>query len=257
MIDPRAIVDPAARVAPGVKIGPWAMIGANVEIGEGTEIGAHVVVKGPTRIGRDNRLFPFSSIGDDPQDKKYRGEPDSRLEIGDRNIVREYCTINRGTAHGGGVTRIGDDNWILAYVHIAHDCQVGSHTVFANNATIAGHVTVQDFAILGGFAGVHQFCRVGAYAFCAIASVVVKDVPPFVTVSGNTAKARGLNREGLKRNGYAPETIEILRRAYRILCRMNLTLGEAMKQLRELAETSGDVARMVEFIDQSERGLIR
>jgi UDP-N-acetylglucosamine acyltransferase len=257
LIDPRAIVDPAARLAPGVSIGPWTVIGADVEIGEGTSVGAHVVVKGPTRIGRDNRIFPFSTIGEDPQDKKYGGEAESRLEIGDRNVIREYCTLNRGTAQGGGVTSIGDDNWILAYVHIAHDCKVGSHTVFANNATLAGHVSVQDYAILGGFAGVHQFCRIGAYAFCAIAAVVVRDVPPYVTVAGNTAKARGLNREGLKRHGFTPDTIEHLRRAYRVLCRMNLTLGEAMKQLADLATLSAEVARMVRFIEESNRGIIR
>lgn len=257
MIDATALVHPTARLGDQVSIGPWTVIGADVEIGNGTSIGPHVVVRGPTRIGEHNRIFQFCSIGDEPQDKKYGGEPETRLEIGSGNTIREYVSINRGTRQGGGVTRLGDDNWIMAYVHIAHDCIVGNHIVFANNATLAGHVTVDDYAILGGFTGVHQFCRIGAYAFCAIASVVVKDVPPFVTVAGNTARARGLNREGLRRNGFPTETVESLRRAYRVLCRQNLTLAEAVRQLEELVPDCPEVVRLVDFIRGSERGVVR
>jgi UDP-N-acetylglucosamine acyltransferase len=257
MIDPRADVHPDAVLAADVRVGPWSVIGPEVEVGAGTVIGPHVVIKGPSRLGRDNQIHPFASIGGDPQDKKYQGSGESRLELGDRNVIREYTTINRGTDAGGGVTRLGDDNWILAYVHIAHDCQVGSHTVFANNATLAGHVTVEDYAILGGFAGVRQFCRVGAYAFCAIASVVLKDVPPFFTVAGNAARARGLNREGLRRHQFPAEALERLRKAYRVLCRMNLTLAEALSQLRLLGAESPEVERLRLFVESSERGVIR
>lgn len=257
MIDPNAQVHPGARLAEGVRVGPWSLVGEGVEVGEGTHIGAHVVLEGPMRIGRGNRIFPFCSLGQEPQDKKYAGEPETRLEIGDGNTLREFVTINRGTRQGGGVTRLGDQNWVMAYVHIAHDCQVGSHTVFANHATLAGHVSVGDHAILGGFTGVHQFCRVGAHAFCAISSVVVKDVLPYVIVAGNTARARGLNREGLKRHGFDNETVEHLRRAYRVLCRQNLSLGEALSQLRAMAAGSPEVSRLVEFIEASERGIAR
>jgi len=257
VIDPRADVSPHAVLGEDVHIGPWSVIGPGVTIGNRTRIDAHVVIHGPTTLGKDNHIHAFACIGGDPQDKKYRGEDDSRLVVGSRNVIREYTTINRGTSSGGGVTQLGDDNWILAYVHIAHDCRVGNHTVFANNATLAGHVTVEDHAILGGFAGVHQFCRVGAYAFCAIASVVVKDVPPFFTVAGNTARARGLNREGLRRHHFPPETLERLRRAYRVLSRMNLTLPEALSQLAALAEGSPEVERLRAFVAASERGVIR
>jgi len=257
VIDPRAEVSPQAQLGEGVHIGPWSVIGPGVSIGARSRIDAHVVVRGPTWLGEDNHIHPFACIGGDPQDKKHRGEGESRLELGARNVIREYTTINRGSAAGGGVTRIGDDNWILAYVHIAHDCQVGSHTVFANNATIAGHVTVEDHAILGGFAGVHQFCRIGAYAFCAIAAVVVKDVPPFFTVAGNTARARGLNREGLRRHPFSAQTLEQLRRAYRVLCRMNLSLPEALLELAPLAAASPEVARIRDFVATSVRGVVR
>jgi UDP-N-acetylglucosamine acyltransferase len=257
-IDPHAIIHPSAVLGAGVSVGPWSVIGADVEIGAGTWVGPHVVIGGPTRIGRDNKLFQFSSIGGDPQDKKYQGDREhSRLEIGDRNTIREYCTINRGTVQGGGVTRIGDDNWIMAYVHVAHDCVVGNHTVFANNASLAGHVVVEDYAILGGFSLVHQFCRIGAHSFAAIASVIVKDVPPYMMVSEETARAHGLNREGLKRSGFSTETINLLRRAYRILFRQNLTVGESLERLEELAPESPEVARLVEFVRTCKRGLIR
>ena len=259
MIDPRAIVHPHARIGEGVTIGPWSIIGPHVEIGESTWIGPHVVIQGPTRIGRDNRIFQFSSIGDDPQDKKYGGEREETfLEIGDRNTIREYCTLNRGTVQGGAVTRIGNDNWIMAYVHIAHDCLVGDYTVFANNASLAGHVRVEDHAILGGFTLVHQFCRIGAYSLAAIATVIVKDVPPFVMVSQQPARAYGLNREGLKRHGFSQETINLLRRAYRILYRQNLTVAEAIEQMKELAPDSTEVARLIDFVsNKSTRGIVR
>ncbi len=258
MIDPRAIVDPGARLGPEVEIGPYSIIGPDVEIEAGTRVGPHVVIKGPTRIGRDNRIFQFCSLGDDPQDKKYRGErSETRLEIGDRNTIREYCTMNRGTVQGGGVTRIGHDNWIMAYVHIAHDCIIGDHTVFANSSSLAGHVIVEDYAILGGFALVHQFCRVGAYSFSAFSSTIVKDVPPYVMVSRKPARVYGLNREGLKRNGFSQDQINLLRRAYRILYRENLTVTESLERLKALAPESSELKRLVDFVEQCTRGIIR
>ncbi len=258
VIDGRAIIDPGARIAADVHIGPYAVIGADVEIGEGTRIGPHVVLNGPTRIGRDNHIHPFCSLGGDPQDKKYRGErAETRLEIGDRNTIREYCTMNRGTVQGGGVTRIGDDNWIMAYVHIAHDCIVGSHTVFANGASLAGHVVVEDHAILGGFTLVHQFCRIGAHSFSAFSSTIAKDLPPYVMVSRESARAHGLNREGLKRHGYSQKTIGLLRRAYRILYRENLTVAESLARLRDMIEECPEVERLVDFVSRSTRGIIR
>lgn len=257
MIHPTCIVHPDARVDAGASIGPFCIIGAGVEIGRGTELRSHVVVNGPTRIGTDNRIYQFCSIGDDPQDKKFRGEADSRLEIGSGNVIREYCSINRGTGAGGGVTRLGNDNWVMAYVHIAHDCDVGNGTVLANNATLAGHVTIEDHVILGGFTGVHQFCRMGAHSFAGIASVIVKDVPPYVLVSGNTARPNGLNREGLRRHEFPAEEIEALRRAYRILYREGRLLQEAVQRLQELAATSRHVARLVQFIEGSSRGIAR
>lgn len=257
MIDPKAIVHSRARVGKDVEIGPYSVIGADVEIGAGCRIGSHVVIKGPTRIGEKNRIFHFSSIGEDPQDKKYRGEAESFLEIGDNNTIREYCSINRGTGDGGGATRIGDDNWIMAYVHIAHDCLIGSHTVFANNATLAGHVVIDDYAILGGFTGVHQFCRVGSYSFSAISSVIVKDVPPYLMVSGNTAKPNGLNREGLKRHGYSQETINTLKKAYKIIYREGLLLKDALQELEPLIKEDEAVAVFTDFIKSSTRGIVR
>ncbi len=257
MIDASARIDPRARLGPDVDVGPGCIIGAGVEIGAGTRLGPCVVVQGPTRIGRGNRIHPFCVIGGDPQDKKYRDERDTRLEIGDGNTIREHCTINRGTVQGGGVTRIGDHNWIMANVHIAHDCQVGSHAVFANNTALAGHVTIEDYVILGGFTGVHQFCRVGAYSFAAIDSVIVKDVPPYLMVAGNTAQTRGLNREGLKRHGFSAETIQTLRQAYKILYRQHLPLSEAVAQLKTLNGGCAEVARLVDFVSQSTRGIVR
>ena len=256
MIHPTASIDPSARLDDGVVVGPWSVIGAEVEIGAGTRIDSHVVVTGPTRIGRDNRFHPFSSIGGDPQDKKFAGET-SLLEIGDGNVVREYCTLNRGTGHGGGVTRIGDGNWIMAYCHVAHDCMVGSSVVMANGSTLAGHVSVGDHVTLGAFTVVHQFCKVGAHAFTAMGTVVLKDVPPFVTVSGNSAAAHGLNTEGLRRRGFSPEAIRALRRAYKVLYRQALTVEQAVAQLVENEKDSPEVMAMVEFVRAATRGIVR
>lgn len=256
MIDPRAVIDPTAKIAPNVHIGPFTVIGAGVEIGEGCWIGPHVVIDGVTRVGRDNKIFQFASIGGDPQDKKYDGE-ETVLEIGDRNVIREYCTINRGTVQGGGLTRIGSDNWIMAYVHIAHDCLIGNHTIFVNNASLAGHVLIDDYVILGGFTLVHQFCGIGAYAFTSKASGVIKDVPPYIRVSGHTAKPYGLNTEGLKRQGFPPEIMLYLRRAYKIVYRSNLTLDKALPKVRELARECHEVVRFADFIEKSERGIVR
>ncbi len=256
MIDARAIVDPAAELAEDVEVGPYAVIGAGVRIDAGCRIGPHAVIEGPTRIGRDNRIFQFASVGTAPQDKKYGGEP-TELVIGDGNTIREFVTINRGTVQDEGVTRIGDDNWIMAYVHIAHDCQVGSHTIFANNASLAGHVRVEDYAILGGFTLVHQFCAIGAHAFTAFGTGVAKDIPPFVMVSGSPAHPHGLNTEGLRRRGFTSEAIQELKRAYKTLYRSGLTLEEAIGRLREQAERVPEVATMVAFLEKRTRGIVR
>ena len=256
MIHPTAAVHPGAKLAPGTAVGPYSVIGEHVEIGEGTSIGAHVVIDGRTRIGAGNRIFPFSALGGPPQDKKYAGEP-TRLEIGDRNTVREFCTFNCGTVQDAGVTRIGDDNWIMAYVHIAHDCVVGNNTIFANNAALAGHVRVGDYAILGGFTTAHQFVSIGAHSMTAIATVLLLDLPPYVTAAGNTAKPFGINSEGLKRRGFSPESIARVKSAYRTLYRANLSLEEARKELQRMAEASSEIAPLVEFLAGSRRGIIR
>ncbi len=232
------------------------MIGPGVVIGHGTWIGPHVVINGPTRIGKENRIHQFASIGDAPQDKKYSGEP-TWLEMGDRNVIREYVTINRGTLQHGGVTRLGDGNWIMAYAHIAHDCQVGNQTVFANGASLAGHVSVGDFAILGGFTLVHQFCAIGTHAFCAFGSVINKDVPPFVTVTGNPARSSGLNAEGLRRHGFPEATRKALRQAYRTLYRSNLSLQEALQRLHDQSREDQAVAVMGAFVERAKRGIVR
>ncbi len=255
-IDPRAVIDPSASLAQGVSIGAYSIIGPEVEIGAGTTIGSHVVVKGPTSIGKENRLYSFSSIGDDPQDKKYAGE-ETRLEIGDRNVIREYCTINRGTIQGGGITHIGDDNWIMAYVHIAHDCLIGNNTVFANNASLAGHVKVDDFAVLGGFTLVHQFCSIGAHSFSGMGSTLSKDLPPYVMASGNPAIPRGLNSEGLKRRGFSAETIQVLRRAYKIVFRSGLSLEQAIAELEALEQEHQEITVLVDFLKHSQRSILR
>lgn len=256
MIDSRAAVDPAAELAEDVSVGPFAVVGGQVRIGAGTEVGAHAVIQGPTRIGRDNRIHAFASVGTDPQDKKYAGE-NSRLEIGDGNTIREFVTINRGTAGGGGVTRIGDDNWIMAYVHIAHDCLIGSHTVFANNATLAGHVTVLDHAILGGFTLVHQFCRLGAHCFTAMGSAINRDVPPFVMVAGHMATPRGINTEGLRRRGFGSERLAAIRRAYKTLYRSGLRLEQARERLRDEGRDNPDINELASFIMDSQRSIVR
>lgn len=256
MIHPSACVDPDARIGDDVHIGPFCVIGAGVEIGSGTRIGPHVVIDGPTRIGRDNRIHAFAALGGDPQDKKYRGEA-SRLEIGDRNNIREFVTFNRGTDDDRGVTRIGNDNWLMAYVHIAHDCTVGDHTVFANAASLAGHSVVGDWVTLGGFTLVHQFCQIGAHAFTAMGSVVNRDVPPYVSVAGAFARPRGINSEGLRRRGFDGKRIAQIKRAYRILYRSGLSLAEARSALASEATQHADIAALVAFIDCSRRALVR
>ncbi len=256
LIASSAIVHPSARLAAGVSVGPFSVIGENVEIGEGTWVGPHVVINGPTRIGRDNKIYQFSSIGDAPQDKKYHGE-ETWLEIGDRNLIRESCTINRGTVQGGGVTRIGDDNWIMAYVHIAHDCVLGNNIIMSNNASLAGHVTIEDYVILGGFTLVHQFCFLGAHCFTAFNTGISKDVPPFLMVSGYRGAPHGLNTEGLKRRGFSAEIISELRRAYKILYRSNLTVEQALEQLGDLAASHAEIKLLADFVQRSSRGIIR
>ncbi len=256
MIDSRAIIDPSARIASGVSIGPFSIIGPDVEIGEDTWVGPHVVINGPTKIGRENKIFQFSSLGEEPQDKKYQGEA-TTLEIGDRNVIREYCTFSRGTAQDIGATRLGNDNWIMAYVHIAHDCQVGNNTIFANNATLAGHVNIEDFVILGGFTLVHQFCTLGVHSFTAMGSAISKDVPPYVLVSGHMAKPYGLNTEGLKRREFSIDEINALKKAYKILYRSNLAFEKAITQIDELADQFDVVKVMGDFLKKSERGVVR
>ncbi len=257
MIDPGAIIHADACIGTNVSVGPYSVIGAGVEIASGCRIGPHAVIKGPTKIGKNNKIFQFCSIGDDPQDKKYEGESDSVLEIGDNNVIREFCSINRGTGHGGGCTRLGNNNWIMAYVHIAHDCLIGNHCTFANNTTLAGHVSIDDYVILGGFTGVHQFCRIGKNSFSAIASVIVKDVPPYLMMSGNTAKPTGLNKEGLKRNGFPSATIDQLKKAYKVIYREGLLLKDALEKIAALESDCPEVEEFVRFIKSSERGIAR
>jgi UDP-N-acetylglucosamine acyltransferase len=256
LIDSRAFIHPKAELASDVEVGPFTVIGSDVIIDAGSWIGPHVVVNGPTRIGRQNKIFQFASVGEIPQDKKYGGEP-TLLEIGDRNVIREFCTLNRGTAQGGGATRIGSDNWIMAYVHIAHDCQIGNHTIFANNASLAGHVTIEDYVILGGFSQVHQFCSLGAHCFTAFGSGIAKDIPPYVMVSGHPAAPHGLNVEGLRRRGFNSDTLTRLRRAYKTIYRANLTLKEAIAQLKEQVQECPELGLMVDFLEKSTRGIVR
>ncbi len=256
MIDPHAIVDPGAQIADDVEIGPFSIIGPDVVIGPGCRIGPHVVIKGPTRIGRDNRIFQFASIGEVSQDKKYKGER-TMLEIGDRNVIREYVTMHLGTVQGGGVTRIGNDNLFMVGVHVAHDCLIGNQAIFANHASLAGHVLVDDFVILGGYTLIHQFCAIGMHSFSSAASVIIRDVPPFVLVSGHMAKPYGLNTEGLRRRGFSVETQRMLRHAYKILYRSNLPLEQAVRELRMLASECPEVGMIADFIDRSQRGIVR
>ena len=256
------MVHATAQIAEGVKlgadvaIGAYSVIAADVEIGDGTVLGPHVVVNGPTRIGRGNHIHAFASIGGDPQDKKFEGER-SELIIGDRNRIREFVTINRGTGQGGGATRIGNDNWIMAYVHIAHDCQVGNHTVFSNNATLAGHVVIGNHVILSGFSGVHQFCRIGEHAFIGMGCLVNGDVPPFVIMANEYGRPRGINTEGLKRRGFSPERIAGIRRAYKVLYMSGLQLSEAREELARIAAEAPDVATMIEFLERAQRPIVR
>lgn len=256
MIHSTAIIDSTAEIGSNVEIGPYTVIGKHVEIEEGCKIGPHVVIDGPTKIGRDTHIFQFASVGDIPQDKKYAGE-DTRLEIGERNVIREGCTINRGTTQDRTVTKIGDDNWIMAYVHIAHDCDVGNNIILANNVALAGHVTVGDHAILGGFTLVHQFCHMGEHCFTAMGSAISKDLPPFVMASGNLAKPHGLNSEGLKRRGFTTEDLKDLKQAYKIIYRSGNTLEEAKMELEPLAKTSSHVTLMLQFLQKVTRGIVR
>ncbi|RYF08123.1 MAG: acyl-ACP--UDP-N-acetylglucosamine O-acyltransferase [Comamonadaceae bacterium] len=255
-----AVVDPAARIDESVSIGPYAVIGPGVSLGAGTTVGAHCVIEGRTTIGRDNRIFQFASLGAAPQDKKYAGEP-TQLVIGDRNTIREFCTFNTGTSQDRGVTTIGDDNWIMAYVHIAHDCVVGNHTVLANNATLAGHVTVGHHAIIGGLTGLHQFTKVGAHVMAGFASHISQDVPPFMMVDGNPLAVRGFNLEGLRRRGFSAQRIAAIKQAHRLLYRQGLTLEAACNALAELPhtypESAADMALLQDFIASSTRGIAR
>lgn len=254
VIDKTAIIDPSAKIADNVSIGPYSVIGPDVEIGEGTWIGPHVVIQGPTKIGRDNKIFQFSSIGADPQDLKFHGEQ-TFLEIGDRNTIREFCTLHRGTVQDKSLTKVGNDNLFMAYVHIAHDCIVGNHTIFANNASLAGHVKIDDYVTLGGFSGVFQFCHVGAHSFVSTNSVVIKDVPPYVKVSGYYAKPFGLNTVGLQRRGFSDEIILQLRRAYKIIYRNGLTVANAIEELQKIA--TPEVTQLIQFISASNAGIVR
>ena len=255
-----ALVDARAELADNVSVGPYAVIGAHVRIGEGSNIGAHCVVEGHTTIGRDNRIFPFASIGGPPQDKKYAGEP-TRLVIGDGNTIREFVTINTGTVQDGGLTSLGDDNWIMAYVHIAHDCHVGSHTIIANATQLGGHVHLGDWAFLGGLSGVHQFVRVGAHAMTGFQTRLSQDLPPYVTAAGNPAAATGINAEGLRRRGFSPERIAQVRQMHKLLYRQGLTLAAgiaAIEGLRgQLEGSEADIALMLDFLAQAERGIVR
>jgi UDP-N-acetylglucosamine acyltransferase len=259
-IHPTAVVDPAAELADTVSIGPYAVIGAGVRIGEGTTVGAHTTIEGPTTIGRDNRIFQFASLGAAPQDMKYRGEP-TELVIGDRNTIREFCTFNRGTSQDVGVTRVGDDNWIMAYVHLAHDVQVGDHTVLANNATMAGHVHIGDWCVIGGLSGIHQFTKVGAHAMVGFQSHVSQDIPPYMTVSGNPLGVHGFNAEGLRRRGFSTERIAQVKQMHRLLYRKGLTLEQAKAEIAALkgqvAEGDADVALLLDFLAASTRGIAR
>jgi len=256
VIHPTAIIHPGARLAGDIEVGAYTVIGEHVEIGAGCRIGPHAVIRGHTRIGRNNHIFQFVSLGEAPQDKKYAGEP-TRLEIGEGNTIREFCTFNCGTVQDAGVTRLGNDNWVMAYVHLAHDCRIGDHTIFANNSQLAGHVHVDDYAILGGFTAVHQYCHVGAHSITAIGTIVLQDIPPFVTASGNTAKPYGINAEGLKRRGFAADTITRIKRAYKTLYKSGQTLEEAKREIAKQLHACPELHLLLDFLDQSTRGIIR
>ncbi len=255
-IHPTAVVHAGAKLGSGVTIGAYSIIGEHVEIGDSTSVGPHVVIEGHTRIGSDNKFFQFSSIGAAPQDKKYAGEP-TRLEIGNRNVIREFCTFNRGTTQDGGVTRVGDDNWIMAYVHVAHDCMIGNKTIFANNAQLAGHVHVGDWAILGGFTVVHQFVRIGAHSMTAMGTILLQDLPPFVTASGNTAEPHGINSEGLKRRGFSSPAIMAIKRAYKLLYKGGLKLEESRGAIEAELKANPELQPLVAFLAEPGRGIVR
>ncbi len=256
MIHPTAIIHPGAELADDVSVGPYSLIGEHVRIGPGTTVGAHVSISGRTTIGARNHIHAFCALGGIPQDKKYRGENTS-LEIGNDNTIREFCTFNIGTDDDAGVTRLGDHNWIMAYVHLAHDCQVGDHTTFANHATLAGHVHVGDWVILGGFVGVHQYVRIGAHSFLGISAVITQDVPPYVMVAGHPASPHGINSEGLRRRGFEADDIAAIKRAYRKLYRSGLSLEQARDEMATIAETSLPVRPMLDFLGSSTRGIVR
>ncbi len=256
MIDEHAIIHPSAKLAKGVTIGPGTIIGADVEIGEGTWVGPHVVIQGPTVIGKNNKIFQFASVGDAPQDITYQGEP-TRLEIGDNNIIREFCMISRGTVKGGGLTRLGHNNFFMAYTHIGHDCVVGNHIIMVNYSALSGHVVIDDYANIGAYAAVHQFCYVGAYAFIARATYVTKDVLPYIMIAGHTTSACGINTVGLRRGGFSSAAIDCLRRAYKIIFRKGLTVQQAVAELELLQEECPEVLPMIDILNQSTRGIVR
>ncbi len=255
-IHPTAIIDAKAELDSSVEVGPYSIIGENVKIDAGSRVAGHVIINGPTTIGKNNHIFQYSSLGEAPQDKKYRDEP-TLLEIGDNNTIREFCTFNRGTIQDKGTTKVGSDNWIMAYVHIAHDCEVGNHTILANNSSLAGHVDIGDYAILGGFTLIHQFCKVGSHVITAVGSVVFKDIPPYVTAAGYDAKPRGINAEGLKRRGFSVDSILQIKRAYKALYRNGLTLEEAKIELAAMQGTAPEVGLLTDFLSASTRGIVR
>lgn len=255
-IHPTAIVDVSAEIGSTVQIGAYSVIGPQVKIGANTKIANHVTISGPTTIGESNQIFQYACLGEAPQDKKYKGEP-TLLEIGDRNTIREFCTFNRGTIQDKNTTKIGHDNWIMAYVHIAHDCVVGNNTILANNSSLAGHVDIHDYAILGGFTLVHQFCKVGAHVITAVNTVVFKDIPPYVTAAGYDAKPHGINAEGLKRRGFSPENILQIKRAYKTLYRKNLNLEEAKLELAAMHANAPEIKLLSDFLDIATRGIVR
>jgi UDP-N-acetylglucosamine acyltransferase len=255
-IHPTAIIDASAELDSSVEVGPYSIIGANVKIDAGTRVAGHVIINGPTNIGKNNHIFQYSSLGEAPQDKKYNGEP-TLLEIGDNNTIREFCTFNRGTIQDKGTTKIGNDNWIMAYVHIAHDCTIGNHTILANNSSLAGHVDMDDYAILGGFTLIHQFCKIGSHVITAVGSVVFKDIPPYVTAAGYDAKPHGINAEGLKRRGFSAESILQIKRAYKALYRNGLTLEEAKVELAAMQGSTPEIALLTDFLNVSTRGIVR
>ncbi|NEV61479.1 acyl-ACP--UDP-N-acetylglucosamine O-acyltransferase [Thiorhodococcus minor] len=256
MIHPTAVIDAGAELDSSVEVGPFAVIGADVSIGAGTSVGPHAVLKGPMRIGRDNRIFQFASVGENPQDKKYGGES-TWLEIGDRNQIREFATLHRGTVQDKGVTRIGNDNLFMAYTHVAHDCVIGDHVIMANAASLGGHVEIYDWVILGGFTIVHQFCRIGAHAFCAMGSVLSRDVPPYVTVGGHPAEPHGINAEGLKRRGFSADAIQAIKRAYRALYLANLRRDQAVERIRGMSDDAPELQMLLDFIATSTRSIVR